>query len=395
MEQNNLVEQAIASVNKARTAFCKFTSANDAGYTGAHQAGYYMPRNAWKLMFDRPGSKGENLDRRVVIRWQHDFETGSRFIYYGRGTRNEYRLTRFGRNFPFLTENNVGDLLVLCHMDGDFYEGYVLSADEEIEAFLNAFGIGPTETNALIDKNRQPLPEEMIRDSFREVLERYAEDFPSTQLMAEFARSSCLEAHGVTDDMLRETPDKYLLFWINAEYELFRAFEHKIYTPAINAGFRDIEALISYSNQILNRRKSRAGKSLVHHLDAIFRTCGLRFDAQVLTEAYNRPDFIFPGKAAYRNPAFPAEDLVFLGAKTTCKDRWRQILGEAERIPRKHLFTLQPGLSKNQLTEMYKENICLVVPAAHISFFDRTFRDRILSLHDFISQVRQKQINLG
>jgi hypothetical protein len=30
-----------------------------------------------------------------------------------------------------------------------------------------------------------------------------------------------------------------------------------------------------------------------------------------------------------------------LGAKTTCKDRWRQVLTEAIKIPHKHLFTLE------------------------------------------------------
>ena len=30
-------------------------------------------------------------------------EMPPRFIYYGQGTRNEYRITNFGRDFPFLT----------------------------------------------------------------------------------------------------------------------------------------------------------------------------------------------------------------------------------------------------------------------------------------------------
>lgn len=110
MKDGNLVKLAVEAVGRADKAFCKFTAANDAGSTGAHQAGYYMPKSAWSLMFDQPGVRGENKDRTVKIKWQKDFETESRFIYYGKGTRNEYRLTRFGRNFPYLTEDNVGDL---------------------------------------------------------------------------------------------------------------------------------------------------------------------------------------------------------------------------------------------------------------------------------------------
>jgi len=48
---------------------------------------------------------------------------------------------------------------------------------------------------------------------------------------------------------------------------------------------------------------------------------------------------------------------------TTCKDRWRQVINEADRIPEKHLFTLQPTISKNQLREMTDEKVHLVVPS--------------------------------
>lgn len=51
-----------------------------------------------------------------------------------------------------------------------------------------------------------------------------------------------------------------------------------------------------------------------------------------------------------------------LGAKTTCKDRWCQVLNEADRIPNKHLFTLQRGVTRNQLQEMKDEHLTLVVP---------------------------------
>ena len=48
---NEMTGYAITAVNKARYAFCKFISANDVGATGAHQAGFYIPKNCWPLMF--------------------------------------------------------------------------------------------------------------------------------------------------------------------------------------------------------------------------------------------------------------------------------------------------------------------------------------------------------
>lgn len=89
-----------------------------------------------------------------------------------------------------------------------------------------------------------------------------------------------------------------------------------------------------------------------------------------------------------------ADDLICLGAKTTCKDRWRQILNEADRIPVKHLFTLQQGVSKNQLAEMYREKVCLVVPKPYIRYFDESFQDKIMPLNVFTGFVKAKQNRL-
>ena len=119
---DSILQNAIQSAQKAEIAFSKFITANDTGSTGGHQAGYHIHKNAWSLFFSKPGEKGTNSDRIVTIKWQNDFETTSRFIYYGVGTRNEYRLTRFGKGFPYLSDDNVGDLLIICKKGTTEYE---------------------------------------------------------------------------------------------------------------------------------------------------------------------------------------------------------------------------------------------------------------------------------
>ena len=340
---NEMTGYAITAVNKARYAFCKFISANDVGVTGAHQAGFYIPKNCWPLMFDAPGIKGTNKDRFIKIRWQNDFETVSRFIYYGSGTRNEYRLTRLGKNFPFFQEDNVGDLIIICQIDSDDYSGFILSADEDIEDFLASFSISPDQTNRLIEKRNFYEPEVQIKVLFHDFI------------------------------------------------KLFKAFETKFYGDRLRTPFESMDELIAFSNTLLNRRKSRAGKSLEHHLARIFTCADLRFEAQVVTEDNKKPDFIFPGGREYHDKSFPKDKLVCLGAKTTCKDRWRQVLNEADNVPVKHLFTLQQGISRNQLSEMYHENVCLVVPAQYLNSFDKEFQSRIMTLSGFTSFVKEKQ----
>ena len=41
-----------------------------------------------------------------------------------------------------------------------------------------------------------------------------------------------------------------------------------------------------------------------------------------------------------------------LAVKTTAKDRWRQVLVEAERVETKHLLTLQEGISEIQYAQI-------------------------------------------
>lgn len=178
---------------------------------------------------------------------------------------------------------------------------------------------------------------------------------------------------------------------INNYRALFRGLEEKIYRPVFTKPFDNCQSLVEFSNSILNRRKSREGKSLEHHLAEIFIASHLKFEEQVITENKKKPDFIFPDGQSYHNFMFPSDKLTMLGAKTTCKDRWRQVLNEADRIPNKHLFTLQRGVSRNQLQEMKDEHLTLVVPKDNKSLFLQEFHDNIMSLSDFIGMVRERQ----
>ena len=117
----------------------------------------------------------------------------------------------------------------------------------------------------------------------------------------------------------------------------------------------------------------------------------LVFEEQAVTENNKKPDFIFPDGKSYHDNTFPADKLIMLGAKTTCKDRWRQVLNEANKIRDKHLFTLQQGVSRNQLQEMKDEHLTLVVPKANKTLFLPEFHDSIMCLSDFIGMVRERQ----
>ena len=170
--------------------------------------------------------------------------------------------------------------------------------------------------------------------------------------------------------------------------------EEKVYANVLSKPFQTLDDFVKMANEVLNRRKSRAGKSLEHHLACIFTHNELVFEEQAITEDNKKPDFLFPNAECYHNLLFPAEDLIVLGAKTTCKDRWRQVLTEADRVDVKYLFTLQQGISKNQLREMRDSHLTLVVPYDYVTSFPKEYQEEISDLSGFIRMVRKKQESL-
>ena len=77
-----------------------------------------------------------------------------------------------------------------------------------------------------------------------------------------------------------------------------------------------------------------------------------------------------------------------LATKTTYRDRWRQVISEADRIPMKHLLTLQEGVSEAQFREMVGANVQLVVPEPLMAKFPRSVQPHLQTLESFFADVR-------
>ena len=383
---DNMARAAIEAVNRGNLAYCKFLSANDTGDTGGHQAGIYIAKNALGILFNEPGVRGSNKESFVRIQWQNDFYTDSRFIYYGSGTRNEYRITRFGRGFPFLQTEHTGDLFIFVKRTADEYSAYVLETEDEINEFLDNYGMTPADTGKLIERLDYD-EDDRVEALIREFIDPLEIEFPTAELMSIKAREIYDKVFNHREYIIQK-PDDILISWIDMEYHIFRKLEFYRYGEMIIKGFRTVEDFIETANSVLNRRKSRAGKALESHLSAIFDENKLLYASQPVTEGNKKPDFLFPSEKDYHDLHFPAEKLIFLGAKTTCKDRWRQIINEANRIERKHLFTLQQGISAQQMTEMEEEKITLVVPKQYIETYPKEKRHQIWTLHQFVEYVK-------
>lgn len=381
------VGQAIKSVLNSEKGFCKFLSANDTGTTGGHQSGILISKSAVEMMFSKQELEQDAIPKRTVnIRWQDDFETESSFTYYE--SKNELRITRFGRGFPFLKPEQTGALFILTQQTNIDYCGYFLETDEEIEEFLDTFGISPTETNSLIDTGKVSS-ETQEKLAIQEFISSLDVDFPASDIMSAAARTIEEKAYDHIEYIITN-PDEKIISWTNMEYTLFRALEYARYGEIITEGFQSVDEFVRVANVVLNRRKSRAGKSLEHHLSAIFDGNGIEYSSQAVTEGNKKPDFLFPSQEAYHNYDFSTDYIISLAAKTTCKDRWRQVLNEADRLrdKPKYLCTLQQGISGAQMDEMQAENVILVVPKPYIVTYPKDRRDRIWTLARFVQYVK-------
>ena len=387
---DDLVGRAIQSVTEGQASYCKFLSANDSGETGGHQSGILISLSASNMLFTQDEMRNNHILKKTgEMLWQDDFRTACTFTWYT--SKNELRITGFGRGKSPLSPELTGALFVLIKFDEENYEGFLFNTDESIREFLDSFGMTPAETNRPIETG-QISAEVRQTQAIRDFIMTLDVDFPASIQMSAAAR--VLEENIFYNSrMIITDPDQMLLRWTDEEFRLFKALEEDRYGKIVNKGFSSVDDFVLLANQVLNRRKSRAGKSLEHHLSAIFDQNRIQFTAQAITEGNKKPDFLFPSEEAYHDMTFSVEKLCTLAAKTTCKDRWRQILNEADRLRDRHkyLCTMQQGISSAQMDEMQAENVILVVPKPYIKAYPRDRQERIWTISHFVNYVKEME----
>jgi hypothetical protein len=381
--------------------FVKRLSGNDTLATGAHQAGPYIPKEFFFKVFpDLKRPEVENPDQTfsLFIDSHHD-NREIRAVWYNNrnrgGTRDEARLTGFGgAASPMLDPDSTGALAVLAFRPG-YNECHAwLSRKESEEKFIED-RIGPVEPGRGLvwSLGEMTLPEVGLAAKSRascwlapdEIPDEWLKRFPSGE---EIIRKTVqLRSEHELD------PDIRLLRRRDCEFEIFRSVEETIELPIIKTGFGSVNEFIARGQTILQRRKVRSGRSLELHIRELFVEEGFREGHQFVHQppeadpGKRGPDFLFPSRAAYSNESYPSEKLRMLAVKTTCKDRWRQILTEADRIGKKHLLTLQEGVSESQFREMAGAGVQLVVPEPIKKAFPPAIQPQLQSIKSFMAEI--------
>lgn len=218
------------------------------------------------------------------------------------------------------------------------------------------------------------------------ILVKFNGIFPTTKEFSAFARST------LPDVNPQDGQDAALMAWMEREEILFRTLEKHLIGERLSQGFDgDVDGFISFSLSVQNRRKSRAGLALENHLEILFRECGIRYTRTPKTENKAKPDFIFPGIEEYRDPEYDPLRLTMLGVKSSCKDRWRQVLAEADRIEQKHLLTLEAAISENQTNEMQAKKLQLVLPEELHNTYSERQQSWLMNVSQFTEFVRYRQ----
>lgn len=378
---------------------------------GSHQHELNAPADLREAFEGRPRRASISWvlfgDSAEPIRGEGEFNLyDARAKSAARTGRSEWRLYYTG---DFLASAQPGDILFLALMPDGSVRGIVtglgsafmraaaaalpLPAHDRFE-LLGGHALEGARSDVLarlvleeleIEPPAPPSPPD-VEDLALQLVEyagREHRDFPTTAQMAEMAR------HKLPVDASK--PDEMLVAWLRREEALFGAVERLLLSERISQGFKSVDEFAATALSVLNRRKSRMGHSLQHHLGEVFKRSGIKFAAQALTEDRNQPDFLFPGHGEYHDREFDEARLTMLAAKSTCKDRWRQILTEAERVPIKHLCTLDPAISLPQMKEMASRGVVLVIPEP----LQRPYRGLegapgILTIKEFLEIVRSR-----
>lgn len=390
------------------TWYVKRLSGNDTLANGSHQAGPYIPR---EILFrvlpalNRQDVKNPDVWFNLYVD-SHADHRQVRAVWYNnhyhdtkakRG-RDETRVTNFGGGASALLDpESTGALTVFAFRAGEtpgVPDCHVWVCRHETEEDFVEDRVGPVEPgkwllwpptqSSLFPTDAQPVVRTSCWLDDNEIPAAWRLKFPSG---ADIVR----RAIELRDDSSLD-PDRRLLRRRECEFEIFRSVEQAIELPHIIVGFTNVDGFVARAQTILQRRKARSGRSLELHAREIFIEERLventHFAHQPVSEGGKTPDFLFPSVTAYHDMTFPADRLRMLAVKTTCRDRWRQILNEANRIPAKHLLTLQEGVSETQFAEMTQAGVQLVVPAGLTDKFPKTVQPHLQTLESFIGDVR-------
>lgn len=401
-----------------------------------HQGGVYIPHVQRDGGFFPPLTEMHRNDpkaktireRYIDTTWPQSAEKKlSRLVNYT-SKGQETHMTRLPS--PAFSDLSPASFLVMGRIGTTKEVSYecltIDSADEEANLLQDLFDLSP---DFLIDEfNPAELKrheQERILDFSEEIISAWTlgeleelallhTTLPTTVELARMAQNVYLAEHVIGSlnpfkienpgDVLREISRRI-------ELDIFKEFQRKKRsidlirivlgsTPvkmnaaniikALVDNLAAIDALMLSASQ---QRKSRAGYSYEHHIETMLSDGHIPFEKQVVIQAKKRPDFVLPSLAFLDSGKPGASEGLILSAKTTLRERWKQV--EREKGDRDlYLTTVDENIASNAIEDMASIGIKLVIPEKLKKAKESEYQGHknVLSFREFCDHVVQPKL---
>ena len=398
-----------ALLARAPKVFVKKLSNNDRDWSTnpkKHQAGVYIPvaeRDGGffpKLNEKERGNPNADAIRETWFRteWPQVGEAkgDTRLVNYT-SKMEETHMTRLPK--AAFSHLSPASWLVMAPLSVDLSAYECLTIDSTSEAAgqlldilgLDAdFAVGVLEPAAIVAAERDLLmdfAEEVAVAWLSGKIEPFAGDraiMPPTAELAARARAIFLKTAGLAtlDPLAIDKPgDAIRQISRVVEWDLFREFQRRERAvqlvraifgdapdePGMKSVIRRIVDAVPQIDKIMlsasQQRKSRAGYSFEHQIEAMMAAGCIPFEKQVVLDATKRrPDFVLPSlQHLRRSLSGPSRGLI-LSAKTTLRERWKQVENEMGGGTDLYLATVDETIAGTAIEAMAAMNIRLVVP---------------------------------
>jgi hypothetical protein len=421
---------------RSSALFLKKLSRNDTSWAddrGMHQAGFYIPRQIRESGFF-PSLAAVNPDKphifsaRCVSLWPQTGEIKQSGLRHYSNKGPETHFTVIPRElFAGLSPASlllVGKLNV--HKDEASHWFVVIdSTGDDAEILETSLNIGSDFHFGLFDADALAKAKDLAADEASELIEQLHHAIRSGTLDAFIHSVSRIPAPGVIATEAQQTfvamtgatsldpyqldkpGDAVMRISRDIEYDIFKRHELRrraseivkllIHEPdtvtAVVRGFPLLDAVFLSASQ---QRKTRAGRSFETHLATMLKDGRIAFEEQAILGG-RRPDFVLPSKRVLGlRESRPFIEALVLSAKTTLRERWKQITHERFNCAI-FLATVDDRVSRPALDEIQAAGIGLVVPES-LKTSKETFYEghaNVISFREFFdSEIKGHRPNL-
>ena len=244
------------------------------------------------------------------------------------------------------------------------------------------------------------------------LLQKYAE-MPASEMLSNQARQLWLEQNPgrtLNPMVLKKPGDAVRQIVSGIEFDLYRQHEVRARgsklirlllgdggTPTVRSIVthlvRDFSGFYSEMLNASQQRKSRVGTGFETHIRSLLDAGSVPYAEQRVVSSL-RPDFVLPSVELYQSSS---PDALVLSAKTTLRERWKQVTMEKRGCP-VFLATMDEKVAVASVRKMKEHDVYLVVPEAFKAsgtVVDFAQEPNVMSFGEFFrEEIAQRRIPL-